>query len=774
MRLRTRQPGPFRRRLHEELVGAIGAGAGRFAPRESLLSIWSVDVLKDFAFHERIHLPPPYTIEDIRTNFIQTISILVYGDWDDWPHFDSIFLLHQGRDHRPDRTDQRIPDYDIQTLACDNFLGLRAGNRFFDDRHLFCPIDVVENSSLRRDSNWKLPFLEGRSRPCGRGGFGRVTKEVIAARHYVSESGLHMNEKEVACKVFGSTTDFIRERNTLNILRNCQNQNERIVLPLATVIIGDQPNIIFPLAEMDLDKFLTGDLVPPETCDMPDLLNELMSLAGALVHLHTTLGFNTHGCHADLKCANILVYRTPEGIGHSAVGKWMITDFGLSIVGPPAPQRRDSINTLAAQPDTNLATLLRQMPGAYHAPEVRFADSLSRSSDIWSFGCIMVRVLAFKLDGVSGLQKLDRLRGKEADGTTDYAGGHDYFNRGNPPILNPHIAGWIEDLPNRYSNYSAGLLYQCADLLRLTLAIDKNDRPDAISVQARLGKLRSDFCIASRTPSESGSSIGLVDSRDTSTTNMTPPSIIAPPSIITPPSITGGTLQTEALFGAIGDSNLSRIQTCLDEGVNVEKPDREGDTPLGFAASTGKRSIVERLLEAGAQVDGRSAAGKTPLMLASRNGHEEVARLLLQHGADFQAFSNEGFTCLHYATWGDASARLLSLLVENFRSVDVRGRDITEDTPLVSLIKKFVPNTTWEMKLQVLVSKGADINAIDKFEKKPIDYAKLVKSKAARELLQKPTAGPMALRASIDSGDSRRSSSRRWWRQRVETFSTAF
>jgi hypothetical protein len=195
---RRRRPGELPSLLAEQLLSAIGEGAGRFAPRDSLLRIWSVEVLEEFVFHERIHLPAPYTVEDLRTNFLQTLSILVYGHWTDWPRFDSIFLVRHS-----DRTDRGIPHYDIQTLANNDFLGPPAGNRFYDDRHLFCPIDVVENANLTRDGTWKLPFLEGKSGPCGSGGFGRVTKQVIAARHYISDGGQVSTVRSLSKLVIG-------------------------------------------------------------------------------------------------------------------------------------------------------------------------------------------------------------------------------------------------------------------------------------------------------------------------------------------------------------------------------------------------------------------------------------------------------------------------------------------------------------------------------------------------------------------------------------------
>ncbi|KAL4757789.1 ankyrin repeat and protein kinase domain-containing protein [Aspergillus foveolatus] len=545
--------------------------------------------------------------------------------WDEWSRFDMLFLSHKGPYPELDRTDRHIQEYDVQTLSSANFLGPMRGNLFSDNRHLFCPVEIVENESLRLDGNWKLPFLEGRSEPCRRGGFG----------HCRSVHGPSTSEKIVARKVFRSITDFERERGVLKELRECEVQDARIVLPLATVVVGDQSNILFSPARMDLEKFLAGGLVSPDECKLMELLTELIGLAGALSHLHTALGFNVYGCHADLKCANSLIYHT-------------------------SAKRRDSGFILPEQQATDTVSLLRQMPGAYQAPEVRYGDGVSRSSDIWSFGCIM----------------LDKLRAKDDDGVTNYCNGH--FNRGEPPIVNSHIANWINNLPAWYPSYSSEFLQGCAAVLRRILAINKHDRTKASELQYLLGELRSLYHTSMHTTLESASSVPSVGTPRSSVTDLAPPSSV------------GGNLRAEDLFNATSGSDLRKVEACLAESVDIEKYD-------------------------------------------DKKGFEGVVQLLLQHNADCQEYSNEGLTCLHYTTFRHASVGLIRLLTQQFKPIDIPTRGPTEETPLVSLLKNYVPSAAWEDKVRALISAGADVNAIDKFGNKPIDYAGGVRSEAARD-----------------------------------------
>ncbi len=78
-----------------------------------------------------------------------------------------------------------------------------------------------------------------------------------------------------------------------------------------------------------------------------------------------------------------------------------------------------------------------------------------------------------------------------------------------------------------------------------------------------------------------------------------------------------------------GHTDLVKLLIAKDADVN-----KTGWTPLHYAASAAKKSIIEILLEHSAYIDAESPNGSTPLMMAAMYGNAECVRLLLEGGAD--------------------------------------------------------------------------------------------------------------------------------------------
>ncbi|MCP5285478.1 MAG: ankyrin repeat domain-containing protein [Burkholderiaceae bacterium] len=88
------------------------------------------------------------------------------------------------------------------------------------------------------------------------------------------------------------------------------------------------------------------------------------------------------------------------------------------------------------------------------------------------------------------------------------------------------------------------------------------------------------------------------------------------------------------------------MQRLLDRGAAVNK---EGWTPLHYAASGPSLPAVALLMERGATLDARSPNGTTPLMMAARYGAIDAAELLLSKGADATLRNEKELTAADFA-----------------------------------------------------------------------------------------------------------------------------
>ena len=81
-------------------------------------------------------------------------------------------------------------------------------------------------------------------------------------------------------------------------------------------------------------------------------------------------------------------------------------------------------------------------------------------------------------------------------------------------------------------------------------------------------------------------------------------------------------------------------------GAAVQK---DGWSPLHYAATGGSAPIVKLLLSKGAPLEARSPNGSTPLMMAARYGNENAVDALLAAGADRTAKNDLGMDASAFA-----------------------------------------------------------------------------------------------------------------------------
>ncbi len=95
--------------------------------------------------------------------------------------------------------------------------------------------------------------------------------------------------------------------------------------------------------------------------------------------------------------------------------------------------------------------------------------------------------------------------------------------------------------------------------------------------------------------------------------------------------------------------NLEWTAKLAQRGARIN---RDGWSPLLYAASGPEPKVVAWLLEHGADVESRAPNGTTPLMMAARYGAEPSVDLLLARGADRKRRNDQGLDAAAFARLG--------------------------------------------------------------------------------------------------------------------------
>ena len=101
-----------------------------------------------------------------------------------------------------------------------------------------------------------------------------------------------------------------------------------------------------------------------------------------------------------------------------------------------------------------------------------------------------------------------------------------------------------------------------------------------------------------------------------------------------------------ALMLVAKQGDIPMAEQLVKKGAQIN---RQGWTPLHYAAAFDQRPMVDWLLDRDAYIDAESPARITPLMMAVREGHEALAMHLVRQGADVSYRSHSGLTAMDYA-----------------------------------------------------------------------------------------------------------------------------
>jgi serine/threonine-protein phosphatase 6 regulatory ankyrin repeat subunit B len=87
----------------------------------------------------------------------------------------------------------------------------------------------------------------------------------------------------------------------------------------------------------------------------------------------------------------------------------------------------------------------------------------------------------------------------------------------------------------------------------------------------------------------------------------------------------------EQLIDACCKGNTEIVEELVNNGVDINTVDTDGDTPLHEACFGGHVNVIKLLLGNKADINIANKDGNTPLHLASFNGNKEIRNLLEEH-----------------------------------------------------------------------------------------------------------------------------------------------
>ncbi len=103
------------------------------------------------------------------------------------------------------------------------------------------------------------------------------------------------------------------------------------------------------------------------------------------------------------------------------------------------------------------------------------------------------------------------------------------------------------------------------------------------------------------------------------------------------------------LLNVCKTGDIKELRRALTRGIDLNRGDASGCTPLMMAARHGHEPLVDLLIRSGAEVDARDEEGNTALLKVVDQPHCcPVVKTLLKHGANPRAtnFNGENATAL--------------------------------------------------------------------------------------------------------------------------------
>lgn len=180
--------------------------------------------------------------------------------------------------------------------------------------------------------------------------------------------------------------------------------------------------------------------------------------------------------------------------------------------------------------------------------------------------------------------------------------------------------------------------------------------------------------------------------------------------------------QATLLIHAVKKENVLEVKSLIALGAKVDKKNQYNDFPLMAAAANGNTKIASILLKAGATVDLADNMGGTALQVAVFKEHPAMVRTLLDAKANPNLADGAGQTPLLLACRSFAEDPIIEKLLLD-AGANPNLADFMKRTPLMAAAFEKKMNS-----FDLLLSRGAEVNARDKNQKSVLSYAEETES----------------------------------------------
>ena len=151
--------------------------------------------------------------------------------------------------------------------------------------------------------------------------------------------------------------------------------------------------------------------------------------------------------------------------------------------------------------------------------------------------------------------------------------------------------------------------------------------------------------------------------------------------------------QRTAAHLAASEGDLSILNYIVNSGIDYEKRDKLGNTPLMAATIVNRISAVQFLAQIGCNIEAKDKQGWSPLERAAHNGSLSLVSYLVDKGADVNSFDKQKWTPLHRAAY-NGHIGVVRYLLNNDADPDAKNKkgkkaiDLTQNETIKQILRE--------------------------------------------------------------------------------------